>query len=139
MARVHRRATSTGVVHFALDTFWGLEGTDPDDHRLDAVELRSATGSFNLDDFDRIFPRDHRQHPLTDYAAANRRQITEQHGHRVIEFLRPGAQPDPATRVANARRIVADAERNLRSAKLRLDLANQELADLEIELEHHRG
>lgn len=134
IARVYCRG-----VHFALDTFWGLDGTCPDAHRLTAAELSSATVSFNLADFERINARDHRAHPVTDYAAADRRQVTEQHGHRVIEFLRPGAQPDPATRLTNARKIVADAESNLRSAKLRLDLAQRDLADLEIELEDHRG
>ena len=52
---------------------------------------------------------------------------------------RDSMSTDPMEELAKARKAIADAERNLRSAKLRLELAQCDLTDLEIELEDRRG
>lgn len=113
---------------YAVDTFGGIDRPGFGAHVLTDAELSTATVSFNLADFDRI---DRNHYPLFgDYAESDRRTITEQRGYRVRYYLRRGAQPDLATKIANALRELDNAHGGVASAQRRLERALRALADL---------
>lgn len=98
---------------------------------LTDAEIASATGVFNMgpdggfEEIDQChFP------PFDEYAEKDRRTITEQHGCRTHRFLRIGAQPDLATKVAKAQQELYEAEQWLQSAQFRLDRARETVAEL---------
>ena len=111
-----------------VDTFWGSMN---DSHVLTDAEEATAELLFNKADYDEV-PR-HMAYCWKDYAPADRRAITSQHGLQRRLFIRKGATEDHATKVENAREKLAEAERDLESAKSAVQWAIDDLARVQAE------
>lgn len=107
----------------AVDTFWQGGG----DHVLNDVELASVELRFRLGEFHTVKS----ESEWLKYAEQDRRTITAQHGLQRTFYVRNGAEPDLETQIQNARRELADAERELSSAGNHIRWAAVELAKLE--------
>jgi hypothetical protein len=110
-----------------IDTFWGLDSSLGLDQIVGRDQRLERLG--NLDDYVRIGRS--AEHPFEDYAPADRLVVPSQHGLQRALFVRRGAQPDHATRVANARRQLEDDVAAAESAQHRVERARAELARLE--------
>jgi hypothetical protein len=112
------------------DWYWGTSR----DSMLDKIVSRDATDLkfiANLNDYE-LTAQDGRQ-SNKDYAREDRLVITSQHGYQRTHYVRKGARPDLATRIANARERLGDAEAELRSAESSVKWAQRELAEIEAE------
>ena len=110
------------------DWFWGSSR----DSMLDKVVSRDAadlTLIANLDDYE-LTHRDGRE-SNQDYALEDRLMIHSQHGLQRTYYIRKGASPDLATRIENAVRHLEEAQSNERSAKYKVERAQNTLAELE--------
>lgn len=105
-----------------VDTYWCTSG---DQHVLNEVEVESVEVLFSLDDYREL----DRRHERTwqEYRPEDRQVVTSQHGLRRRLFVREGAEPDHDTKVSNAREAVAEAEREVASARGRLRSAQWDL------------
>lgn len=110
-----------------IDWFWGssrdsmldkLVGRDAEDLKLIA----------NLGDYD-LTPRDGRE-SNREYAPEDRLVITSQHGLQRTYYIRKGAEPDRATKIANARHRIEKAQSELRAAEFQVEWARKELSVL---------
>lgn len=117
-----------------VDTFWGsaLDGSTLDCHVVTDDKAATATVLFNVADW-RAWD-DHRDGGpgacWSDFHPDDRQVITSQHGIQRVLFVRPGAVPDHATKVAKARAEVERCEQQVRSAHQALDWARQDLEAL---------
>lgn len=108
IAIVQERADGSLV---ALDTYWDGSG---DSYVLRAEDLERAEVRFNLADYHELDR--YEQPPVEDYAPADRQVLGTHHGYRPRRFVRIGAEPDRATKIANARRAVDAAMEDVSSA-----------------------
>lgn len=110
-----------------IDTFW-ISGSEA--HVLNAAEIATVEALFHLDDYDELDRWRPDVRLWETYAPEDRQRITSQHGLQQRLFIRKGAQPDLATKIANAERKVAVAEAKVKSAQWDLDWARRELSEL---------
>lgn len=111
---------------YAVDTFWGFG----ENHVLRADELAGATIEWNKTLFRQA---DGRTETWSDFAPEDRRMITSQHSLQATYWLRPGAKPDHATKVAKAEEALRRAEDDLRSAQNHVEWRRRDLIKLNTE------
>lgn len=104
------------------DTYWG---SSP--NVITAAEAETARLRFRRSDYREV---DSESEWLT-YAPADRQSVSSQHGLQRTFYVRVGAEPDLATRIANAREAVAEAQGAVDSWMARLDRRREDLAKLE--------
>lgn len=124
LALAHGRHDGTVVL---VDTFWGGAGAG-DNHVLTDTERGTAELIFNTGDYDELDRYDRGSHFIWEkYAPEDRAIITSQHGLQFRWFIRKGASEHLPTQIANARAAVAEAERELSSARSTRDQRIREL------------
>ena len=107
------------------DTYWG---SGNDNHRLLPVELASAEILFNLADYDELDRFAHGSKGIWEtYHPDDRRVVSSQHRLQFRWFVRKGAAPDHATKIANAEQKVTDCRVAVESAQWQLEWAQRDL------------
>lgn len=106
-----------------VDTYWGGSG---DSHVVDTRFDEEIEFVFNLGDYDQV------QHKAVweQFHPDDRQSIPEHKGYHTRFYVKKGASTDLATRIANARAAIEDAESKVRTAQFRLDCEQRLLADL---------
>lgn len=118
-------ANTDGVL---VDTFWMPSGSGVE-HVLTFSEAQGVEFLFNVHEGWQALPR-HLEYTWVDYAPEDRQVLTGQHGLRKTLYVRTGATPDLATKIANAEQRVADAKYKAESALRAVTWAEETLAAL---------
>lgn len=108
------------------DTYWS---TGNDCHNLVDREMATARVLFNLADFREL--ERHEAYTWREFHPDDRALITSQHGLQERRFVRVGSGPDLGTQIENAREALAEAERQVESAKQTVIWRREHLAELE--------
>lgn len=118
--------TSRGI----LDTYWGSNTSESSP--LIAAEKATCVLLFDSADYDELDRYcSSSKHRWEQYHPDDRRKTTEQHGFYTRWFVKKGAKPDMATKIANARARLDESQQSLRSAQFSVESRIRELEELE--------